>query len=75
MSFNDNFAASLCSMWEIMKFSVKCGGYWVKNHRGEVGYIGGEVMTINCKSEELFNALAEEFGEGLCFETFFNFFF
>ena len=53
MSFNDNFAASLCSMWEIMKFSVKCGGYWVKNHRGEVGYIGGEVMTINCKSEEL----------------------
>ncbi|KAH0847856.1 hypothetical protein HID58_091648 [Brassica napus] len=46
------------SMWEIVKFSVKCGGYWVKNHRGDV-------RTINCKPEELFNALAEEFGEGL----------
>ncbi|KAL0664015.1 hypothetical protein Bca4012_100852 [Brassica carinata] len=53
------------SMWEIVKFSVKCGGYWVKNHRGDVGYIGGEVRTINCKPEELFNALAEEFGERL----------
>ena len=37
----------------------------MKNHRGDVGYIGGEVRTINCKPEELFNALAEEFGERL----------
>ncbi|KAH0896634.1 hypothetical protein HID58_046202 [Brassica napus] len=52
-------------MFEIVTFNVSFGGYWVKKRSGDVGYIGRDVKTIECKPEELFISLLDEFGEGL----------
>ncbi|KAJ4876155.1 hypothetical protein Rs2_41173 [Raphanus sativus] len=52
-------------MFEIVTFNISCGGYWVKKRTGDVGYIGGDVKTIECKPTELFTLLSYEFGEGL----------
>ncbi|CAH8357568.1 unnamed protein product [Eruca vesicaria subsp. sativa] len=64
--FNEKIVTCLYNKREILTFRMNCGGYWVKNHKGNFGYFGGEVRTINCKpAEELFNSMAVEFGEGL----------
>ncbi|XP_048631449.1 uncharacterized protein LOC125606422 [Brassica napus] len=53
------------SEWEIVTFNVKYGGYWVKNLAGDVGYIGGEVKTLEGKPEDLYVMLGTEFRHGL----------
>ncbi|CAH2060754.1 unnamed protein product [Thlaspi arvense] len=45
-------------------FSVNHGGYWVKNHVGDVGYISGEVVTFECNPEDFFSALQNELSDG-----------
>ncbi|KAH0937882.1 hypothetical protein HID58_005346 [Brassica napus] len=52
-------------MFEIVTFNVSFGRYWVKKRSGDVGYIGRDIKTIECKPEELFTSLLDEFGEGL----------
>lgn len=37
----------------------------MKKRTGDVGYIGGDLKTIECKPEELFTFLSDEFWEGL----------
>ncbi|CAH2079280.1 unnamed protein product [Thlaspi arvense] len=45
-------------------FSVSPGGYWVKNHVGDVCYIAGYVITFECNPEDFFTVFANEMGEG-----------
>ncbi|XP_010463179.1 PREDICTED: uncharacterized protein LOC104743834 [Camelina sativa] len=46
-------------------FLVNFGGYWVKNHVGDVAYLNGKDIAIECKPEEFFIKLSAELGEGL----------
>ncbi|XP_019082513.1 PREDICTED: uncharacterized protein LOC104704215 [Camelina sativa] len=46
-------------------FLVYFGGYWVKNHVGDVAYLNGKDIAIECKPEEFFIKLSAELGEGL----------
>ncbi|XP_024004160.1 uncharacterized protein LOC112081609 [Eutrema salsugineum] len=50
MSFND------CEV----TFSVFSGGHWVKNHSGDISYIGGESRSIDCYPEAFFTTLSED---------------